>query len=174
MSSSSYNCVPAGLEDDVSILMLHVFLNFLFIFVFQDEDFIKSISTPIQNLKITVVPDITCGAGLNNSDFDHKLSPEMEKWFTNFRISKFFLHLLTRNLCESLVVFSNQKHLFLGIHFIGNACQCSQKSQTGFRVAYLATFSSEVLYGKHVCCLLRLQRFTSTLDFVEISLDYCL
>ncbi|KAL5278093.1 EXD3 family protein [Megaselia abdita] len=103
----SYNCIPAGLEDD-------------------DEDFVKSISTPIQNLKITVVPDITCGAGLDNSDFDHKLSPEMERWFINFRMNK------TSAMATSAlkqVFLSSENPLVLALKFFANSPDCNRNGK---------------------------------------------
>ncbi|KAM7349300.1 exonuclease mut-7 homolog [Cochliomyia hominivorax] len=60
-----YRGIPAGYEDD--------------------EDNLDYMTYSTQNLKITVVPDITTAAGLNGQNFDCKLSPEMETWFEEFR-----------------------------------------------------------------------------------------
>ncbi|XP_065363553.1 exonuclease mut-7 homolog [Calliphora vicina] len=60
-----YRGIPAGYEDD--------------------EDNLDFMTYSTQNLKITVVPDITTAAGLNGQNFDCKLSPEMEQWFEEFR-----------------------------------------------------------------------------------------
>lgn len=60
----SYRGIPAGYEDDDELdLMMH--------------------ST--QNLKITVVPDITTAAGLDETNFDSKINSDMEQWFEEFR-----------------------------------------------------------------------------------------
>ncbi|XP_075156421.1 exonuclease mut-7 homolog [Haematobia irritans] len=62
---SKYRGVPAGYED-------------------EDEDTLDLLCST-QNLKITVVPDITAGAGLNGEDFDNTLSAYMENWFEDFK-----------------------------------------------------------------------------------------
>lgn len=62
-----YRCVPAGYEDE------------------EENDSLDFITFSTQNLKITVVPDITTAAGLNGENFDCKLGAEMEIWFEEFR-----------------------------------------------------------------------------------------
>ncbi|XP_023297234.2 exonuclease mut-7 homolog [Lucilia cuprina] len=62
-----YRGIPAGYEDE------------------NDEDDLDLMTYSTQNLKITVVPDITTAAGLNGQNFDCKLSPDMEQWFEEFR-----------------------------------------------------------------------------------------
>lgn len=62
-----YRCIPAGYEDEM------------------EDDSLDFITCSTQNLKITVVPDITTAAGLNGENFDCKLSAEMEVWFEDFR-----------------------------------------------------------------------------------------
>ncbi|XP_013107191.2 exonuclease mut-7 homolog [Stomoxys calcitrans] len=67
-SKGKYRGIPAGYEDD-------------------DENCLEDLlcSTTTQNLKITVVPDITAGAGLNGEDFDNTLSADMDNWFEDFK-----------------------------------------------------------------------------------------
>lgn len=65
-SKGKYCGIPAGFEDD-------------------DDNSLDGLLCSSQNLKITVVPDITTGAGLNGEDFDKALSPEMDNWFEDFK-----------------------------------------------------------------------------------------
>ncbi|GBP05422.1 Exonuclease mut-7 homolog [Eumeta japonica] len=60
-----YRGIPAGYEDD--------------------EDNFEFMMHSTQNLKITVVPDITTAAGLEGKNFDSDINPEMERWFEDFR-----------------------------------------------------------------------------------------
>uniref|UniRef100_A0A0A1XQ98 Probable exonuclease mut-7 homolog n=1 Tax=Zeugodacus cucurbitae TaxID=28588 RepID=A0A0A1XQ98_ZEUCU len=58
----SYRGIPAGYEDD--------------------QDF-SCLSDMVQ--KITVVPDITIAAGLNNENFDRSLNADVDCWFHNYK-----------------------------------------------------------------------------------------
>ena len=61
----SYRGIPAGYED-------------------EDDENLDFLVYSTQNLKITVVPDITTGAGLDGQNFDSKLSADMDNWFLEF------------------------------------------------------------------------------------------
>lgn len=62
----SYRGIPAGYED-------------------EEDDNLDFMMYSTQNLKITVVPDITTAAGLDGQNFDSKLSVDMDNWFDEFR-----------------------------------------------------------------------------------------
>lgn len=58
----------------------------------EDEDgFSKDLSVKktCENLKITVVPDITATAGLNGQPFDGELEPDWREWFEQLKSSWF-------------------------------------------------------------------------------------
>lgn len=62
-----YRCIPAGYEDE------------------EDDENLDCLLYSTQNLKITVVPDITTAAGLDGQNFDSKLSVDMDNWFEEFK-----------------------------------------------------------------------------------------
>lgn len=64
--AKKYRGIPAGFEDD-------------------EENSLDTLLCSTQNLKITVVPDITACAGLNGEDFDNTLSVDMDNWFEDFK-----------------------------------------------------------------------------------------
>lgn len=45
---------------------------------------IDGVRKTCQNMRITVVPDITANAGLGGQPFDATLEPEIVAWFNNF------------------------------------------------------------------------------------------
>lgn len=48
----------------------------------QDEGYsMASIKKTCENMKITILPDITENAGLNGEKFDATLEPEVKSWF---------------------------------------------------------------------------------------------
>lgn len=64
----AYRGIPGGFEDED-----------------EDNDNLDFLISSTHQLKITVVPDITAGAGLNGEDFDSALSADMDKWFEDFK-----------------------------------------------------------------------------------------
>lgn len=51
----------------------------------DDDYYVDSLVRTAKNLKITVVPDITTGAGLDGQNFDGELNEEVRVWFKQFK-----------------------------------------------------------------------------------------
>lgn len=86
--------IPAGMEDEVTLKETIAVGNDYTIFVVQDSDDFdydyertlqNNIKKTTENLKITIVPDITSNAALNGSAFDATLTPDVAQWLENLR-----------------------------------------------------------------------------------------
>ncbi|XP_036319316.1 exonuclease mut-7 homolog [Rhagoletis pomonella] len=115
----SYRGIPAGYEDD--------------------EDWF-SLSDGMQ--KITVVPDITIGAGLNRENFDRSLSPDVGNWFDGYK-EHWNSYKRTPSAQHNLIVMlmKDADPLLLALKLFANCPGCNNLKNKNLALYILETIS---------------------------------
>ncbi|XP_055913414.1 exonuclease mut-7 homolog isoform X2 [Eupeodes corollae] len=114
---------PAGYEDDSN----------------DEEDF-ESMEIFTQNLKITVVPNITKSAGLNGEDFDAELPMALETWFTSYQ-TMWNSYKSTPTLSQNLkaVYMNDENPLLLALKLFANCPGCNNLKNKNLALFVLET-----------------------------------
>ncbi|XP_055843854.1 exonuclease mut-7 homolog [Episyrphus balteatus] len=115
--------LPAGFEDDSN----------------EDEDF-ESLEIFTQNLKITVVPNITKSAGLNGEDFDAQLPMALETWFSSYQ-TMWNSYKSTPSLSQNLkaVYLNDENPLMLALKLFANCPGCNNLKNKNLALFVLET-----------------------------------
>lgn len=115
--------LPAGYEDDSN----------------DDEDF-ESMEIFTQNLKITVVPNITKSAGLNGEDFDAELPVALETWFSSYQ-TMWNSYKSTPSLSQNLkaVYLNDENPLLLALKLFANCPGCNNLKNKNLALFVLET-----------------------------------
>lgn len=108
--SLSYG-IPAGMEDDD--------------FEDVEDDFVNSVQKTCENMKITVLPDITIRAGLNGENFDAALPLDVENWFQSYK-QMWTIYKNTPTMVETLgTLYANcDNPLLIALKLFANCPDC--------------------------------------------------